>query len=169
MKNILLKYLVIGLIVLINSTPVYAQAGEWTKCIAQLNNTTYNIVHGDWSSDFCLALALVCTQDPGVIVQYFPNPVTIKPPYKRCTKHWTWNKYELKAVNPEDAFCRVNCRMEVAQCYQGCVNSSNFTQCSEKCESGWGWCEDCCIGQTRFGDDSSWCWESDRGRRVSED
>ena len=169
MKNRLLKSLLIGFIV-INIPPVYAQGGEWTKCIAQLNDTKYNIVHGDWSGEFCWALAYRCTGDPEVVAEYFPNPVVIKSPYQRCTDYWVVHNEEYPGDNPQHAFCLVNCRMNAAQCYQDCVNSSNdmdFESCTNKCDNDWGNCEDDEFGHVKRGDPG--CWNNGGTRRDSED
>lgn len=149
MRSFMSHFLLIVITVILSSSQVYAQAGEWTKCIAWSKNTKYNIVYGSWSSDTCFALAQRCTKDPNVRSQYYSNPVVIEAPYLRCTIHWSWSgkpqgQTQGKTFKPQSAFCRAKCQRKAAQCSRGCEGSTEFIKCTDKCDEDWAQCEDNC-------------------------
>jgi hypothetical protein len=69
-----------------HASPAKAQiAGEWTKCVAWNNGTTYNIVNGFPNQNRCFQLARVCTGNQNVVATYYSSAVVVNAPYVRCT------------------------------------------------------------------------------------
>jgi hypothetical protein len=60
-------------------------AGQWTQCIASIDNEQWNIVNGGYSKSTCQKLAKECLGRNAESI-WHSSPVVINAPYKNCAK-----------------------------------------------------------------------------------